>query len=100
MVTSPRNELLLRTVTEFTLDDAGFWNWQTLLPDGQVAAQADDLSDSLEDAIKDFFAKVLYDPTIVETDDTKAHYSAPIMVGPRVYHIREYAYGAPEPFPV
>lgn len=100
MVTSPRSELLIRTVTEFTLDGQGFWSWETQLPDGKTVLCDEDLADSLEEAVADFFEAVGYDPAIVNTDPTKAHYSAPIMVSPSVYHIREYAYGAPEPYPV
>lgn len=100
MATSPREELLIRTVTEFTEDGQGFWDWFTRVPNGIVVLKAEDLADSLEDAVSDFFSRVGYDPAVVDTDDTKAHYSELIMVGePSKYHIREYAHGAPNPFP-
>lgn len=98
MATSPREELLIRTVTEFTQDERGFWDWQTRVPNGLVLMAADELADYVEDAVDDFFAKVLYDPAIVNTDNTKAHYSELIPVSEIEYHIREYAHGAPNPF--
>lgn len=103
MATSPREELLIRSVTEFTEDERGFWSWQTRVPNGIVVLKAEDLADSLEDAVGDFFSRVGYDPAVVDTDDTKAHFSELIMISDNdsgyKYHIREYAHGAPNPFP-
>lgn len=100
MATSPREELLIRSVTEFTEDERGSWSWQTRVPNGIVVMRAEGLSDSLEDAVAEFFSMVGYDPAVVDTDDTKAHFSELIMDGePSKYHIREYAHGAPNPFP-
>jgi hypothetical protein len=102
MATSPRSELRIVTVTEFTGDGAGAWQFATRSADGKEVMVGN--APSLADAVHVFFEAVGYDPMIVDTDDTKAHYSQLIPIEDAAtgqvieYHIREYAYGAPDPY--
>lgn len=100
MATSPREELRIVSVTEFTLDGQGFWDWCTRTVDGEVTLSCTQLADTFDQAVHDFFRAVNYDPAVLETDPTLAHYSQPVFIDPQEYHIREYAYGAPEPWRV
>lgn len=97
MTTSPREELLVKTVTYFSHQD-GDWSWRHTAVDGAVLASSETTHDSPEAAVADFFDRVGYDWTVVDRDDTKAHFSK-LLPGQGInFSIREYAYGAPEPF--
>ena len=97
MSTSPREELLIKTVTYFTHRD-GLWSWRHTDVGGAVLGTSPEPLDSPEQAVGDFFDHVGYDWTVVERDDTKAHFSK-LLPGQGInFSIREYAYGAPEPF--
>ena len=95
--TSPREELQIKAVTYFT-HDAGEWMWRYTDVGGAVMAASDEALDSAEAAVADFFDKVGYDWTVVDRDDTKAHFSKPLPGQGINFSIREYVYGAPEPF--
>lgn len=97
MATSPREELLVKTVTYFTHQD-GMWSWRHSSIDGLSLAVSEVTYDSPEAAVADFFYQVGYDWTVVERDDTKAYFSK-LLPGQGInFSIRQYAYGAPEPF--
>lgn len=97
MTTSPREELLIKTVTYFSHQD-GMWSWRHSAVDGLSLATSEEPLDSAEAAVADFFSQVGYDWTVVERDDTQAHFSK-LLPGQGInFSIREYAYGAPEPF--
>ena len=99
MAISPREELRIVSVTTFWQDDDGGWDFATRAPDGTEAVRHEGY-DTREDAVRGFFAVQEYDPDIVYADPTVAHYSEPIEdEAAGTFDIREYAYGAPNPFP-
>lgn len=97
MAISPREELRILSLTEFYETPDGWWAWIARNPDGSVQEKSEDIFETDPAAIADFFDRRSYDPAVA--DDTKAHYSRryPIGDGPG-FVIREYAYGAPEPY--
>lgn len=95
MATSPRNELKIVTITDFREGPPGVWRWSRRLPSGEIDTSTAGAG-SLDEAIRDFFARVHYDPAI--EDVTLKHFSKPYQANPQLWHIREYAWGAPEPY--
>lgn len=96
MAKSPREELRIVTVTEFTRDVNGVWSFERKEIDGTVTERGGGFK-SLTEAADALFEEVSYDPKIVEDDPTLAHFSAPVGEGDQ-YDIREYVHGAPEPY--
>lgn len=98
MATSPRRELVIKTVTTFEQGEDGWWTFMQRDLDGNEIMLGS--GSELDEAVEVFFDAVEYDPTIVNENDTKAHYSELIHnEAVNTYDIREYAYGAPNPYP-
>jgi len=88
MTTSPRDELRIITITEFTRSPKdGDWYWTTKAANGEpVGGSAGEGYKELRKAIAGFFAQQGFDPEAVVQ-----HYSQPIKVTNREYHIHKYA---------
>ena len=96
MATSPRSELVIESVTVFAAFPDG-WVWSEMSPDsGIITDSATRSFSTVDDAIADFFADKGVDLSVA-VDPTEAHYSRPIAAGVEEYHVRRYAFGAPDP---
>jgi hypothetical protein len=96
MATSPRNELRIVSITDFTRTDSRHqWYWHTQSPNGKIVGDSSEGYKRLTAAVTGFFAQQGIDPT----DATlSSPYSKLVKVNDDEYHIRKYAYGAPDPF--
>lgn len=104
MAVSPRSELRIVSITEFSHVGEGNtpgtpWEFEQQDVNCEVILKREGFDD-LNQAVRAFFEAIDYNPAIVIEDDTAAHFSDLVHVGDERYHIREYAYGAPNPFPV
>lgn len=98
MATSPRSELRILTITEFSFSsNDGQWYWHTATPNGEKVGDGGEGYKELRKAIHGFFAQQGFDPA-APLDDSDKQYSKLYQESERVYHIRKYAYGAPDPF--
>lgn len=95
MATSPRSELVIHSITEFARLD-GKWYWRTDTAQEHDVAHGDTPFDSLQDAVVAFFKHEGVDPTVA-VHPTEAHYSELQKSTEDSYHIRHYAFGAPDP---
>lgn len=101
MATSPRDELRILTVTEFerSIHD-NLWYWSTKAANGEIVGDSSEGYHNLRDAVNGFFAQQGYDPSL-ERDPAEQHYSKLVEITAGCeYHIRKYAYGAPDPYEV
>jgi hypothetical protein len=97
MATSPRNELVIESVTVFGRFPDGFvWAEHTNTADGPIADSGHKAFATLAEAVTDFFEDRGIDLS-EPVDPEDAHYSLPVPSGDDEHHIRRYRYGAPEP---
>ena len=91
MVESPRNELKIVSITEFVRsyeDDQ--WYWTT------KAANNEPVSDGAEGYGE--LRKALAGFAVSQGGELSESFSKLVKVNDREYHLRRYAYGAPDPF--
>jgi hypothetical protein len=87
MATSPSEELRIVTITEFTRSPTdGDWYWTTKAANGVTVGDGGEGYKELRKAIAGFFAQQGFDPEVAAQ-----HYSQPIKVTNREYHIHKYA---------
>lgn len=100
MATSPSDELRIVAITDFTRSgEDGQWYWHTQSPNGDIIGDGSQGYDRLNKAVNGFFAQQGVDPVELRSlPPEKQHYSKMIKVTNSVWHIRKYAYGAPEPY--
>lgn len=99
MAISPRDELRIEALVVFAHFSEG-WVWAERALDGSTRIDSSHKSfDNLREAILDFFEDESIDLQH-PVDATDAHYSKPIQAAPDEWHIRKYAYGAPNPIQV
>lgn len=97
MATSPRSELRVVSVTEFKLSyEDSQWYWTTNAANGEPVGDGAQGYGELRKAVNGFFAQQGFDPNFVAVDENP--YSKLVKISDREYHIRKYAYGAPDPF--
>jgi uncharacterized protein YegP (UPF0339 family) len=96
MATSPRSELRIVTLTEFRLSNDKQWYWHTEAPNGETVGDGGEGYKELRKAIAGFFAQQGFDVTT--EDPAQRQYSKLYQENEKVYHIRKYAFGAPDPF--
>lgn len=97
MATSPRSELRILTLTEFRLSENDKqWYWNTKTPNGVTVGDGGEGYNELRKAIGGFFAQQGFDVTTEEP--SQQQYSKLYKESATVYHIRKYAFGAPDPF--
>lgn len=100
MVESPRNELRIVAITEFTRGlrtehkDTD-WYWHTQSPNGKIVGDSGEGYRNFADAVSGFFTQQGIDPSDATLSSS---YSKLVKVSDNEYHIRKYAYGAPDPF--
>lgn len=96
MAVSPREELRIVAITEFERTGDGRWTWHT-----ESRVPEFDGNDNvtpvigLQQALFAFFDAQDYNPSV--TDPERQYYSKLVQVGSE-FHLRRYAYGAPDPF--
>ena len=91
MATSPRSELRLIGLVVFACLGNG-WVWAKQGPHAEVILDcAGRTFSSLKDAMADFMV-------YRDLSEAQHHYSKLVKVSDDEYHIRKYAYGAPDPF--
>lgn len=98
MATSPREELRIVTITEFREDPLGCWRWARHDAQGEIDRSTVWWPSDVE-AVYAFFESVHYDPAV--EDPALKHFSKPYNAGwpgKQMFHIREYNWGAPEPY--
>lgn len=101
MATSPRNELRIVSVTEFEQSEQNTeWYWATKAANGEVVGGSmGEGYKELRKAVNGFFAQQGFDPA-ADLPPEQRHYSKLYKASETLYHIRKYAYGAPEPYDV
>jgi hypothetical protein len=98
MAISPREELRIESLVVFAKFDDG-WVWAERTPDGATELDSGErYFNKLAFAVEDFFNDRGVDVFVRVEDPSEAHYSSLIRVSDDEYHIRKYAYGAPDPF--
>ncbi len=95
MATSPRNEYVVGKITEFARLD-GRWFWRTDSATEVGVAQDDTPHASLDDAVAAFLQHEGLDLS-KPVHPTEAHHSVLHKSTDESYHIRHYAFGAPDP---
>lgn len=96
MATSPRNELVIESVTVIGRFPDGYVWAETNPTAGTVTDSGHRAFDTLGEAVTDFFEDKGIDLSAPVAPE-EAHYSLPIPSGEDEHHIRRYKYGAPEP---
>lgn len=97
MATSPPSELRILTITEFKLSEKdGQWYWHTETLNDETVGDGGEGYIELRKAIGGFFAQQGYDPFV--EDPKEKHFSKLYRISDTEYHIRRYAFGAPDPF--
>lgn len=97
MALSPREELRITEVIAFREDSTGLWYWDLDALDG-IEKQDGPGYHSLRDAVLDFAKMNGYHSKVYAKHPEAAHLSKIVEVTPREYHMRKYAFGAPDPF--
>lgn len=101
MSISPRSELRILSLAQFHENEDRVWSFSREDQHGNVLQHGEGFEDPY-DAIAEFFSQIEYDPAVVDVDETLAHWSRPFRVhpipGPDDFVLREYAYGAPQPY--
>lgn len=101
MATSPRYEIAIEAIVVFGKFDGG-WVWAEQKPDGSVENDSGSrVFADAHQAVFDYFEKQGVDLK-VPVLSTEAHWSKLVRITPEdkpieEYHIRKYAYGAPDP---
>jgi hypothetical protein len=100
MAVSPREELRIVAITEFERTSDGRWTWHTESREPEFARN--DCAKpvvGLQNALFEFFEaqgiEQGSDPRMPNLEHQ--HYSKLVQVGTE-FHLRRYAYGAPDPF--
>ena len=97
MATSPRSELRVVSITEFNQSPKdNQWYWTTLAANGEPVGDGAQGYQELRKAVGGFFSQQGVDLKTVAPEDNP--YSKLIKINPIEFHIRKYAYGAPDPF--
>lgn len=97
MATSPRSELRILTITEFTLSDKdGLWYWHTETMNDEIVGDGSEGYLELRKAVNGFLAQQGFDSLLEDPSDLQ--YSKLYKISETEYHMRKYAYGAPDPY--
>lgn len=98
MAHSPRAEIRVANITEFYLGANDKWYWRTQSPNGEILGDGGQGYKELRKAVHGFFKQQGYDPA-AEREPQYQQYSKLYEADKgHFYHIRKYAYGAPEPW--
>lgn len=100
MATSPSSELRVLSITEFELSPKDSqWYWTTKAANGEPVGDGAEGYGELRKAVSGFFvAQGIRVEGLKNLPENQQQYSKLVQVSPREFHIRKYAYGAPDPF--
>lgn len=97
MAISPREELRITEVIAFREDSTGLWYWDRDALDG-IDTQEGPGHHSLRSSVMEFLKINGFNSSVYAQHPEAAHYSKLVKSSPREYHLRKYAFGAPDPF--